>query len=68
MEWADDYIKIGEFYAKSDLMAAFVREYGDFHWLKTRTFVQWLEKWSAYKNLTIIDRRTNTTRGMVFMK
>ena len=68
LEWADDYIKIGEFYAKSDLMAAFVREYGDFHWLKTRTFVQWLEKWSAYKNLTIVDRRTNTTRGMVFMK
>lgn len=68
IEWADDYIKLGEFYAKSDLMGAFQREFSDFHWLKTRTFVQWLEKWASYRKYRVIDRRTSTSKGVVFMR
>jgi hypothetical protein len=68
IEWADEYIQKGVFYAKSDLLSAFVGEFGDFHWLKTRTFVQWLEKWASYKSMQTVYRRTESAKGIVFME
>lgn len=68
MEWADDYIKIGEVYAKTELMAAFLREYGDYHWLKSRTFAIWLDKWSEHNKMRIVEQRSSHSRHILFMR